>query len=815
MPQIGETVGNYRLVELLGIGAFSSVYRAEHTMRKRHPVAIKFLSQIDTDNSSQERDTFFKEAQILNELRHRSILPILNTGLYNKIPYIITPYAPNGTLRDYLKHQQGQPVTLEEALRIIIPIGEALHYIHKRTIVHGDLKPENILFNAQNEPLLADFGKATILNLLGIKQLHVLGTPSYMTPEQFSGIVNSKDDQYALGCILYELLTGRKPLTSTEQDMESMWYQHAHVSPAPPKQLNPTLPDYAEAALLKAIAKRPNDRHKDVEALLIALGAPPRALHISSPTPPHLSIRGCSFWVWFLVTIGLLIIALYRIIHDLIFPPANIPTLPRPISIDNLLITLITFSNFSIIIIIILEKSLHLLNPIKYVEALRKSKYRVLSTEHQETNKEPTAENPEEPLKDFFISYAGANWRWAKWIKWHLDEAGYSTVLLTNKVQSDASFETEIQNATNRAKHIIIVLSLNYFEAFSTSTTRIIDTLKQANAEETGHYLPVCIQECVQEFKELLESIKYIDLSIESDEVIVRAMLLAGIRSEGIELTIKPMFPGINGDKAPTFPGKELSSRSLLQETQVDLGEQTQNTLSSPMDNAQQPVDLKESDTILTSLNRLSEELRFTQELIRSAPSNTIWLEGQQQQSKFQLQSTQKGLSQEEPKSELPSIPLNSSSKGLKVFFSYSRTDERMRRSLEEFLVNLKRQYSISDWHDGKIDAGEEWAQEIDKQLSQADIILLLVSQKFIASEYCHEKEIKRALERHKKGEARVVPIILSPCDWKNTHFRNLEVLPSGGRPIITWKHRQSAYLDVVEGLKKVIDKLTGNGSPA
>lgn len=277
MPSIGEQIGNYRLVEVLASGAFGRVYRAEHTLLKQRQVAIKFLRLERLDNA-EERAIFLQEAHFLDQLTHSAILPIIDVGLVDDIPYIITEYAPNGTLRTYLRRQAGQPAPLAEVLRITTPIGEALQYAHDHNIVHRDLKPENILFNAQNEPLLADFGIAVLLDAGTTFLSNVSGTAPYMAPEQFEGVISPKCDQYALGCIIYELLTGKRPFTAARASMEAMWYQHANVLPTPPRQLNPALPAYVEAALLKALAKERNARHTNVAAFLAALCTEPQPI---------------------------------------------------------------------------------------------------------------------------------------------------------------------------------------------------------------------------------------------------------------------------------------------------------------------------------------------------------------------------------------------------------------------------------------------------------------------------------------------------------------------------------------------------------
>jgi len=118
--------------------------------------------------------------------------------------------------------------------------------------------------------------------------------------------------------------------------------------------------------------------------------------------------------------------------------------------------------------------------------------------------------------------------------------------------------------------------------------------------------------------------------------------------------------------------------------------------------------------------------------------------------------------------------------KALKLFYSYAHKDERWRKRIETHLSMLQRQGYIASWHDRNITAGATWASEIDTHLTTSDIILLLISPDFIASEYCYSVEMMRAMERHRAGEAHVIPIILRPTDWKGTPFEQLQVLPSG-----------------------------------
>ncbi|MCP3960256.1 MAG: TIR domain-containing protein [bacterium] len=141
----------------------------------------------------------------------------------------------------------------------------------------------------------------------------------------------------------------------------------------------------------------------------------------------------------------------------------------------------------------------------------------------------------------------------------------------------------------------------------------------------------------------------------------------------------------------------------------------------------------------------------------------------------------------------------------LDVFFSYSHRDEELRDALATHLALLKREGEIRPWHDRGIGGGREWEGEIDEHLESADLILLLISPNFIASDYCFDREMTRALERHEAGEARVVPVILRPTDWQTAPFARLQALPRDGRPVTQWPNRDEALLDVVRGLRSVI----------
>jgi hypothetical protein len=142
------------------------------------------------------------------------------------------------------------------------------------------------------------------------------------------------------------------------------------------------------------------------------------------------------------------------------------------------------------------------------------------------------------------------------------------------------------------------------------------------------------------------------------------------------------------------------------------------------------------------------------------------------------------------------------------VFFSYSHRDEDLRDELEIHLAALKRQGVIETWHDRRIGAGKDFGKEIDVNLERADIILLLVSPYFIASDYCYDIEMKRAFERHETGEARVIPVILHPCEWHRTPFGKLRATPNDGRPVSKFPNQHDAFFNITKDIRAAAEDI-------
>src|SRR5260221_254213 len=150
----------------------------------------------------------------------------------------------------------------------------------------------------------------------------------------------------------------------------------------------------------------------------------------------------------------------------------------------------------------------------------------------------------------------------------------------------------------------------------------------------------------------------------------------------------------------------------------------------------------------------------------------------------------------------------DTSKQEIKLFYCYAHEDKPIRDELEKHLSWLRRRYQLINWHDREIMPGEEWEQAIDMHLNTANLILLLISSDFMNSDYCYGKEMRRALERHRAGTCRVIPILLRPTYWEDAPFSSLQLLPTDARPITRWSDRDEAFQDVVTEISRTIKDL-------
>lgn len=270
----GRHYGNYRIIRRLARGGYGSVYLAEHTLLPR-VAAIKFLHP-ELCGSRQKQQEFLQEAKLLETLKHPHILPIYDVGIGDEDfpPSLIVEYAPGGSLWER-RRLATSPLPVAETLVILEQIARALQHAHQQAtpIVHRDLKPENILFNPQGQALLSDFGIAVVLDTAATQRVDIAGTLPYMAPEQFEGLASPRSDQYALGCLAYELVTGRRPITTESGQWVEWAFKHRHDIPVPPSQLNPQLSASMDRAILKALAKNRAERFATVEEFASSLRA--------------------------------------------------------------------------------------------------------------------------------------------------------------------------------------------------------------------------------------------------------------------------------------------------------------------------------------------------------------------------------------------------------------------------------------------------------------------------------------------------------------------------------------------------------------
>jgi len=268
--RVGQDIGNYRLLAEISHGEFAIIYQAAHRILTNRFVAFKLLYTARLPAQGDQED-FFREARVLAALQHPHILPLIDANIYEGFPYIITEFAAHGSLRNRLNRRPTAPLSVDEALLVLRQVGEALHFAHQHNIVHSDVKPENILFHANAQAVLADFDIARVLSRTNAAAQSLGGTAAYMSPEQFQGKVRKESDQYALACIAYELLTGKRPFRG--EDQAALMHAHLYEQPPAPSQLHGSLSSQVDAVIFKALAKKYTDRYRDIPGFLAALNS--------------------------------------------------------------------------------------------------------------------------------------------------------------------------------------------------------------------------------------------------------------------------------------------------------------------------------------------------------------------------------------------------------------------------------------------------------------------------------------------------------------------------------------------------------------
>jgi serine/threonine protein kinase len=307
---IGKSIDRYHILEQLGEGGMATVYKAYDTRLERD-VAIKVIRSDLFGSAVMERmlKRFNREAKSLAKLSYPNIVKVLDYGGYQGAPYLVMEYLPGGTLKEKLS---GGLMSWQESLRLLTPIARVLNYIHANKIIHRDIKPSNILITQTGEPMLSDFGIAKVLEDETTTELTAsgagIGTPEYMAPEQGMGQTDERSDIYALGVVLYQMITGRVPFRA-DTPMAIMLKKSQEPLPRP-RQFVPALPASVEDLLIKMLARDPANRYQTAREVATAFE---HLLHDNKPVPPK------SNRVWIAAGVGVFILFLICLIGGIVF----------------------------------------------------------------------------------------------------------------------------------------------------------------------------------------------------------------------------------------------------------------------------------------------------------------------------------------------------------------------------------------------------------------------------------------------------------------------------------------------------------------
>jgi predicted Ser/Thr protein kinase len=271
-----KVIGRYEIVEELGRGAMGSVFKARDPAVGR-TVAVKTIHSMALEGAQADeyRARFYREARASGVLAHPGIVPVFDVGEHEGAPFLVMEFVEGRTLAEAMK--KGERYSLDRVCEIGQQLAEALGYAHRRGVIHRDIKPANILMTAREvygieRPRITDFGIAKLAASEITTTGQLLGTPSFMPPEQFTGSpVDGRADLFSLGVILYSIATGEQPFPG--ETMTAVSYKVVYTEPIPPAKLNPAIPARLEAIILKCLAKSPADRYQTGEELARELSA--------------------------------------------------------------------------------------------------------------------------------------------------------------------------------------------------------------------------------------------------------------------------------------------------------------------------------------------------------------------------------------------------------------------------------------------------------------------------------------------------------------------------------------------------------------
>jgi serine/threonine-protein kinase len=302
-------IGRYEILEALGQGAMGTVYRAKDPAMDRM-VALKTIISVvlASDQGTQFRERFYREARAAGALAHPGIVPVFDVGEHEGIPYLVMEFIKGRTLADVMK--KGERLTLDRACEIGQKLAEALGYAHQHGVVHRDIKPANILLTDREtygieRPKITDFGVAKMAEGRTTLTGQLVGTPAFMPPEQFlGGPIDGRADLFSLGVVLYWMATGEQAFPG--ESITAVSYKVVHTDPVPPRKLNPWVPARLDSVIMRCLAKSPDERYQTGEELARELGkireegkvsgerkfAPAEPLAAASASDPDTTLAG-------------------------------------------------------------------------------------------------------------------------------------------------------------------------------------------------------------------------------------------------------------------------------------------------------------------------------------------------------------------------------------------------------------------------------------------------------------------------------------------------------------------------------------------
>nr|MBP7694140.1 serine/threonine protein kinase [Anaerolineales bacterium] len=279
----GKTIGKYRIIKHLGRGGMAEVYQAYQTTLDRSVALKVILPYLNADTDFLRR--FEREAKSVAALRHPNIVQVFDYDVEDGLPYMVMEYIEGDSLKMLLDKlgRRGQTLPLPQAVRVAREIAQALGYAHKQGVIHRDVKPGNVMLDKTGRVILMDFGVSKIVGVqTQTASGAATGTPAYMAPEQALGhAVDQRADLYALGVILYQLVTGHLPFEA--DSALTVMLKQAHDPRPSPRRLRPDLPEGLERVILKSMARDPNERFPAAEMFIDFLNNPGAAAELVVP----------------------------------------------------------------------------------------------------------------------------------------------------------------------------------------------------------------------------------------------------------------------------------------------------------------------------------------------------------------------------------------------------------------------------------------------------------------------------------------------------------------------------------------------------